>query len=296
MVEVISKPLHYGLYGEDDFQATDFIHCETIGFRTKMHNLIIEEHIHTSLFQIFILESGKIDIIIEANKRLVEGPAIITIPENTLHGMKVGKNINGKVITISTSFLETLFNHSSQPLLELSSAHIITAFDSIKSFEAIRLFIDNLYKEIKDNLPEKKMVLQNYCNLLFSLICRLSEKKSEKIFTSDSRNIRYFKIFQRSVKQSCTPMKSIREYASELNITSVHLNRICQSAIGKSSLQVVHEFLVLEAEKFLKQTDLNISQIAYQLNFEDPAYFSRLFRKYTGASPKKFRENNYIAL
>lgn len=292
MVEVISKPLHYGLYGEDDFQLEDFIHCETIEFRTKMHNLIIEEHIHTSLFQIFILESGKIDIIIEANQRLIEGPAIITIPENTLHGMKAGKNVTGKVITISTSFLDTLFNHSCQSLLELSSAHIITAFDSIKSFEAIRLFIDNLYNEMKDNLPGKKMVLQNYCNLLLSLICRLPEKKSEKIVTSDSRNIRYFKIFQTSVKQSYTPMKSIREYASELNITSVHLNRICQSAIGKSALQVVHEFLVLEAERFLKQTDLNVSQIAYQLNFEDPAYFSRLFRKYTGASPKKFRENN----
>jgi AraC family transcriptional activator of pobA len=49
---------------------------------------------------------------------------------------------------------------------------------------------------------------------------------------------------------------------------------------------------MLEAEKFLKHTDLHVSEIAYRLNFEDPAYFSRLFRKYMGTSPRVFRENN----
>ena len=87
-------------------------------------------------------------------------------------------------------------------------------------------------------------------------------------------------------------MKSIKQYARELNITSVHLNRICQATVGKPALQIVHDFLVLEAEKFLKHTDMHVSEIAYQLNFEDPAYFSRFFKKYTGASPKQFRERD----
>lgn len=85
-------------------------------------------------------------------------------------------------------------------------------------------------------------------------------------------------------------MKSIAHYARELNITTVHLNRICQAAVGKSALQVVDEFLFLEAEKYLKHTDYSISEVAYRLNFEDPAYFSRFFSKYAGVSPKVFRE------
>jgi len=292
MINTKNKPLHYGLYGEDDFLLTDFVHCETIGFRTKMHNMIIEEHIHTSLFQIFILESGRLDITIGSKEYLLSEPAIITVPENTLHGMKAGKNAKGKVVTISTSFLENNSAHFHCSLHELTSPHVITAFDKMSSFEAIRLFIDNLCDEINSDLPDKKWVLKNYCNLLLSLICRLPEKKSEKIITPDNRNMRYFKIFQKSVKQSCTPMKSIREYAKELNMTSVHLNRICKSAVGKSALQTVHEFLMLEAEKFLKHTNLHVAEIAYRLNFEDPAYFSRLFRKYMGTSPRVFREKN----
>jgi AraC family transcriptional regulator, transcriptional activator of pobA len=108
----------------------------------------------------------------------------------------------------------------------------------------------------------------------------------------DSRNTRYFRNFQKSVKQSYTPMKSIKEYARELNITSVHLNRICQATVGKPALQIVHDFLILEAERFLKHTDLHVSEIAYRLNFDDPAYFSRFFKKYAGASPKQYREKD----
>ena len=292
MINEKNKPVYYGLYGESDFLLTDFVHCETIGYRTKLHNLVIEEHIHTSLFQVFILESGRIDISIGEQQYLLTGPAVITVPENILHGMKAGKNIKGKVVTISSSFLESNSNNFSCTLHELSNAHVITAFPKMQSFETIRMLADNLCDEINVELPEKKWVLQNYCNLMLSLICRLSDKKTEKIFTPDNRNMRYFKIFQKSVKQSCTPMKSIKQYALELNITGVHLNRICKSAVGKSALQIVHEFLVLEAEKFLRNTDLHVAEIAYRLNFEDPAYFSRLFKKYTGNAPKEFREKN----
>ena len=287
-----NKPLHYGLYGEDDFLLPDFMHCETIEFRTKMHQRTIKEHLHSSLFQIFFIESGKLDFVIENTKRLIKGPAIISIPENTLHGLHAEKIVNGKVITLSTSFLETLFCNTPQALLEFSSTQIITDFDTANSFDATSFFVDNLYNEMNGDLPEKKMVLQCYFNLLLSLTYRLLKKNSDKLIAPDNRNSRYFSTFQKSVKKSYTPMKSIKQYARELNITSVHLNRICQATVGKPALQIVHDFLVLEAEKFLKHTDLHVSEIAYQLNFEDPAYFSRFFKKHAGTSPKQFRERD----
>jgi AraC family transcriptional regulator, transcriptional activator of pobA len=284
------KPLHYGLYGEDDFLLPDFMHCEKLAYRTKMHHFTIKEHLHTSLFQIFILESGTLDFTIGNVTQLAQGPAIIIIPENTLHGMKAGRTVNGKVLTLSTSFLEIFFSTSPQALMILSSPHIVTGFEKKDSFAATSFFADNLYYEMTEDLPEKKMVLQCYFNLLLSLIYRLLLKKSEKLTIPDNRNTRYFRTFQKSVRQSYTPMKSIKDYSAELKITSVHLNRICQATVGKPALHIVTDFLVLEAEKFLTHTDLHISEIAYRLNFEDPAYFSRFFKKYAGLSPKQFRE------
>lgn len=292
MPSLKNKPLHYGLYGEADFLLPDFMHCETIEVRSKIHDHTIKEHLHTSLLQIVFLENGELDFFTEKTNRTIKGPAIITVPENTLHGYKIGKTVKGKILTLSSSFLEKFFGNSPLVLLELNNTRIVTEFDATNSFESTNFFVESMFHEMNEDLPEKKMVLQCYLNLLLSLIYRLLKKKSERITSLNNKNIRHFRTFQKSVKESYTPMKSIKEYARELNITTAHLNRICQSTVGKPALHIIHDFLVLEAEKFLKHTDLHISEIAYRLNFEDPAYFSRFFRKYTGVSPKQFREKN----
>ena len=291
-VNANKKALRFGLYGEKEFLSPDFMHCDTIEFRAKSHIQSIKEHVHTSLFQIYIIEKGKLHLYIENTKHLIDGPAIITIPENTLHGVPADKNLKGKVLTLSTSLLETLFKQTPRALQELTSTQIITEFDKQHLFATIGSYADNLYHEIKADLPEKKLVLQSYFNLLLSLIYRMLKRKSEKIIIPDSRNARYFSIFQKNIRQAYNPMKPVKQYAEQLNITSVHLNRICKSIAGKSPSQIINEFIILEAEKFLTQTDDNISEIAYRLNFEDPAYFSRFFHKLAGVSPKQFREKN----
>jgi AraC family transcriptional activator of pobA len=291
MTATKKKPLHFGLYGEKDFLLPDFMHCEPLSLRTQLHNNIINEHIHSSLFQIFFLESGELHFSIDNKKHLIKSPAIITVPENTLHGLTTTKKTSGKVLTLSTSFVETFFNNAPDAMLQLSTSKIITEFEN-SAFNETSFFINQLYTEMIDDRPEKKMVLQSYFNLLLSLTYRLLKKKSETPATAYNRNSWYFKTFQKNIKQFYTPMKTIKEYAKELNITRVHLNRVCQAVSGKPALQIVHGFLILEAQKFLKHTDLHISEVAYRLNFEDPAYFSRFFKKYTGISPKEFREKN----
>jgi AraC family transcriptional regulator, transcriptional activator of pobA len=49
-------------------------------------------------------------------------------------------------------------------------------------------------------------------------------------------------------------------------------------------------YVLLEAKRLLRYSDLPVTEIAYRLNFEDPSYFSRFFKKYTGFSPSEFRE------
>ncbi len=286
-----NKPVRFGLYGEEEFLLPNFMHCETMEYRSEKHNWIISQHLHANLFQMFLIERGKVVYIFE-DRQLITGPAIITIPENTLHGLEVSKNIKGMVLTISSSYPEAVFHLTPHALMELNKVCILKDLKGNKIFSVIKQLVGGLHDEMQEELPEKGLILHCYLSLLLSKIFRLVLEKSEKPFAADSRNTKYFRAFQRSVKQSYTPMKSINAYARELNITPVHLNRICQATVGKSALQIVHDFLFLEAEKYLNHTEYSVSEIAYRLNFEDPAYFSRFFRKYAGASPKQFRERN----
>ena len=292
MVLAKNKPKRFGLYGEDDLLLPDFIHCETIEYRSRKHHWKIAPHMHTSLFQIFFIYSGKLECIFEHAREVIRQPAIITVPENTLHGFNVGKNIKGIVLTISTSFIETLFSTLPGILTELNTLRVLTEFKNPRNFEAAKHMVDGLSDEMHEEFPGKSAVLLSYLHLLLSKIYRLSIDRREISFELSHRNAGYLRAFRKSVKQSSSPMKSIREYAAELNITTVHLNRICQSTMGKSALEVVHDFLFLEAKKYIQHTDYSISEIAYRLNFEDPAYFSRYFKKMAGVPPKIFRSKS----
>ncbi|HZI25156.1 MAG TPA: helix-turn-helix domain-containing protein [Chryseolinea sp.] len=290
MVLSKNKPIRFGLYGEAEILLPDFLHCESMEYRSKKHNWVIKDHLHANLFQLFFIERGKVTYKFQDEQHLVAGPVMVIIPENTLHGLVVGKNIKGMVLTLSTSFLETVFRSASSALMELSQIRILKNVKEDKSFAAIKALLYELHDEIREELPEKGLILQSQLSLLLSKLFRLSIDISDNFIEAASSYSRYFNFFLRSIKKSYTPMKSIKHYARELNITTVHLNRICQATVGKSALQVVDEFLFLEAEKYLKHTEYSISEVAYRLNFEDPAYFSRFFSKYAGVSPKVFRE------
>ncbi len=59
--------------------------------------------------------------------------------------------------------------------------------------------------------------------------------------------------------------------------------------VNKNALQLIHERVLLEAKRNLIYTVQSVSQISYGLGFNDPAYFSRFFKRLTGQPPKAFR-------
>jgi len=79
-------------------------------------------------------------------------------------------------------------------------------------------------------------------------------------------------------------------YAQELKVTPNHLNKSIKSVTGKTALLLLNEIRLMEAKTRLRNTDYSISEIAFQLGFEDQSYFSRFFKKYTGITPGEFRK------
>lgn len=281
-----------GLYGDNQHQLLpNFIHYETLETRSKMYDWEIKEHLHTDLFQIFIIESGGGVLVSEQKEIEIASPCIITIPSHTLHGFNFQPSIVGEVITFSESFLETLFKSSPKVLLELNHLKHLSFEAEPTPFENLRLLKSQIIKELYEDNPEKQTVLQSLFHVFFIGIYRFSLQLTHQITQSDNRTLRYFQAFQKSVKQSLQEAKPIHEYAKELNITTVHLNRICQSLVQKSALQIVHEYVINEAKKYLLNTTYSVSEVSYFLNFKDPAYFTRLFKKMTGVSPSEFRKN-----
>ena len=84
-------------------------------------------------------------------------------------------------------------------------------------------------------------------------------------------------------------LRTAKDYADSLAIHVNHLNKVLKDNTGKTTTEIIGGRLLQEAKVLLKQTDWNVSEIAYSLGFEEIAHFSNFFRKKTSLSPISFR-------
>ncbi|MBB6370430.1 helix-turn-helix domain-containing protein [Chryseobacterium shigense] len=84
-------------------------------------------------------------------------------------------------------------------------------------------------------------------------------------------------------------LKTPNDYAQSLSVHVNSLNRAVKEMTGKTTSQQIASRVIQEAHALLKHTDWNISEIAYGLGFEEPAYFTNFFKKQTGLAPNSVR-------
>jgi AraC family transcriptional activator of pobA len=84
-------------------------------------------------------------------------------------------------------------------------------------------------------------------------------------------------------------LKSAKDFAARLSVHVNHLNKVLKENTGKTTTEIISDRLVHEAKILLKETDWNISEIAYSLGFEELAHFSNFFKKQTALTPIAFR-------
>ena len=277
-----------GLYGDLNANyGVDYIFSELIKTRSQTFGWVVRPHIHNRLFQIFCVEFGEVTFQGNNYEKKLKGPFLIIVPPMAIHGLIYSPDVKGRILTISDSYVETVLPSNTPTFATLNKPEFIYEFEEIYSFEKIMELLIQIDLEIfSDGIEQHTMVQALICQLFIMLLRMV---KAEGIIDKqDSSYLRHFNQFQKIIKSS-GKMKSIADIAGKLQISSIHLNRICKTITKKSALQIVHEHAIGEAEKYLKHTSLTIAEIAYLLNFEYPNYFSKLFKKYHQITPLQYR-------
>ena len=106
---------------------------------------------------------------------------------------------------------------------------------------------------------------------------------------SQQEHISIIEKFRNLISQQWKAFHQVSEYADKLHITPGHLNSLVKTNTGKSAIDLIQEKRLMEAKRFLVHTNLSIKEIAYETGFDDPAYFSRFFKKWNKVTPLEFR-------
>ena len=105
---------------------------------------------------------------------------------------------------------------------------------------------------------------------------------------------RLFVQFRRMLEKDFAIKHTVQEYADGLNVAVRTLNKCVNESSGRSPLAFITERIMLEAKRQVRYSNLMIKEIAYNLGFEDPSYFVKLFKRHTGMLPSDFREMDEV--
>ncbi|PXV66283.1 AraC-like DNA-binding protein [Dysgonomonas alginatilytica] len=85
--------------------------------------------------------------------------------------------------------------------------------------------------------------------------------------------------------------RSVAFYADKMCLTSKYLSKIIKEISGKSILEWISETVIMASKALLKSSEMTVLQISEELNFPNPSFFSRFFKKHTGMTPIEYRES-----
>lgn len=97
--------------------------------------------------------------------------------------------------------------------------------------------------------------------------------------------------FQNLLSENYLHLQSVSDYADMLHVSTSYLTRVIKENTGLTAGELIRQRIILAAKRLLVHTNRTVAEIAYELNFTDPSYFSRFFKREVHLSPLEFRRD-----
>ncbi len=161
--------------------------------------------------------------------------------------------------------------------------------------EQLEAIVESIYIEYQNNQDEySKDIIISHLSTLLKYANRFYERQfihrkelSTNLLEQFNRQLEAY--FDSGLLQE-KGIPSIEEIAGKLSVSQRYLSDTLKSETGKTSTEHLQLYLIDEAKNLLLKPNKTVSEVAYDLGFEYPPYFSRLFKKKEGISPSEYRK------
>jgi AraC family transcriptional activator of pobA len=251
------------------------------------HSFVEEPHRHNSYVLVFFTKgSGTHEIDFDVFE--IQPGSMFFLQPGQMHHWNLSDDVEGFVIFYSQEMYNLYFGQKTIADYTFYSSvdnKPEMVFDA-SELKAILPYFESLIIETQSNQLLKQDKIMNLLDIIHIEIAR---KYSEThLHEAHSYNVK-IKNFEVLLEQNFKTEKAPFFYASQLNITLKHLNRICNEMLQKTTTEVITARIILEAKRMLMDKKFTVNEIATELGFDDYSYFTRLFKKHTGITPTDFR-------
>ncbi len=277
----------FSLYGETTrVDDSEFVHIEDIRARSSLYDWHIKPHQHRGLFQILFVARGAVEVRADDAVRTVPVPCALSVPPAVVHGFRFKPRTHGYILTISEAMLARMRDRGLVEDLFVET-RVISFAGVPEAVQRVTALLEQILAELREEAPGRAAMQEWLVSAMLLLIARQQAHAAAE--HRGGRQQRDFARFRALLEAHFLEHWPVGHYADALQMTESRLNRLTRTVAGKSAFDLIQDRLLLEARRKLTYVAAPISLLAYELGFEDPAYFSRYFKSRVGVTPSVFR-------
>lgn len=254
---------------------TQYIPCYAGTFEGTEDPDIEWPHRH-SFYSFVWFTKGSGFYVVDFQEVEIKPQRLFLVNTKQIHNWEYSSNSEGYILMFDSILGRELGITSLPSSIDIPSFYI-------PILESCFLYLIN-ESDLKDDLSE--MTIKTGIQYLYSIIKRITQYLQVTTSQHDS----LMDSLRLLILEKESEQLSVEQCAISLQILSEELNRICKDSTGLSTKQYILDLKITEAKRFLLFSNLNINEISFHLGFEDPSYFSRIFKKKVNLTPSEFLE------
>ncbi len=214
---------------------------------------------------------------------------LIALPSQIAESQNMDEDFKGTFLVLSERFLSRinigdvyLFHRSveNNPVHQLDER-------TARTFRSLIDLVHNIMLS-GDNSSGMEEIFSLISRLFFIMISRIINPSSDAQETGQRHGevmLQFLQLLRRHYREH----REVGFYADKMNITAKYMTTLVKKASGKSAIQWIEDYVILEAKAQLSSTVNTVQQIAFDLNFPSQSLFGRYFKRAVGMSPSDYR-------
>jgi AraC family transcriptional regulator, transcriptional activator of pobA len=229
---------------------------------------------------------GMLTVVVDEKELKLKVHDVLTITSGQIHYLKNYKKAEGFILEFTIDFfckndndIELIFHNGLFCHFDLNEVI------NISSHGIIQMQLELIKKELRLKPYQHYISIHSRIELILVEINRAKVERGDEIWKPDALFLKFLEMVRANFDKNYT----LADISSKLGTTEAKLNEQSKLHTGRTAQNVIYGLIASEAKRLLIYQNITVKEVAYQLGFNDPFYFSNFFKKHTHHSPKSYQ-------
>lgn len=249
-----------------------------------LHQKREDSHLH-NFEELIILTEGGLSHFIDFQEEEVLAPAASYVSMGKMHRVVEREDLRGWVINYQSEFIP-------DSGLSFYSNFFTTTSVPLKLGGCTNRFVE-LCRIIQNEYLHETPDMTTIRFLVSGLIAMVETERRRNLPVENSAKasqVETFRNFLRILEDNFRRAEGVVFYATKMNMSERNLNIICKNNFGKSVSEIIETRKLIEAKNLLIYTEKTVSEIGFELGYNEKSYFTRVFRTKISMTPTEYRD------